>query len=828
MTTTRNNRLLIPVIIIALAALPALAQEKDPKTTFSLSVGSQGGTGLNESSKLQEYEVIKQGLVLFNAAFSWQGASGSYLKFQGRNLGLDDQSASLDLGKASSWKLSLSLDQNPRWFSNTGATLYSQDPSGAFRLPDGMRDSLQRIWSPWRGTGSTEPAAPANSNDNRFWSYRDYLSGAQPVDLRYVRKTGKASFEYIALKDWNFNVSYQRENRDGTQPFTFTGSGGPGIVEIAQPIKYMTDDFRAGVDFNRGHFFADGSFSFSNFTNDAPYSTVDNPQQLKNTLYYWNPAVQANFVTGSNSMRLWNAPDNKAMTLDLSAGLVLPLRHTFTLTFQAGSMSMDRDLIPQSTNPLLATSATVPNPDFTLIPEYPSINAKFDTQLVMLNISGQPFRDFGYSGYYRSYELKDKMEELNFHSTVSRDGSGSYSSTGTATGLAGYKQDVLKGEVHFMPLRGFRLGANLSQKKTSYDEREYLSITDNSVGLTVDANVKWAGFRGSYSTVTRTPGAFNPEAVATSVRPYTLAEDGTTKVYDLGNQPGFFMTDLAKREGNSYNAALTLNGGLTLGTLAPMGNFAVTLSIQGLDNDYPHTDVGLKKMKMSNIGVDLAWTLSERFSLNGGFIAETYNMDSNFWYSPKNAAPESTVLINPEDRYENFIENKANTYSLGFRWDIMPDRLDLTSDFDYSKGRSNSTFDIAAGGVLGGDINYPTNTTTVNFPSVGPYTAYPEVNNATTIWKTRLSYRVNAQIEVSLLWWMQKYDAANYALDNLGLYMQPGSALYARNADGTLNTEVVNNTYPLLDPSANKALFLGAMVPNYNANIFRGSISYRW
>ncbi len=820
MTAKKNNRLLNLVIVFALAAAPLLAQEKDPKIAFDLTIGGQGGTGLNDSSKLQQYEVVKKGLILLKAAFRWQGSKGRYLKIQGTNIGLDDQSASLVWGKESSWKLTLSLDQNPRWFSNTGVSPYRETSPGEFKLADAMRADLQRIWSPWRGTGSTEPAAPTNSNDNRFWSYRDYVSGAPSVDLRYVRTTDKASFDLTAIKNWNFKLAYQREIRNGTQPYAFYGRGGPTYIEIAQSIKYTTDELRADVDFTRGRFFADGSFSLSRFTNDVPFSTVDNPEMLQNVLYFWNPAAQTNLVAGSSTARLWNAPDNKAMNVDLSAGLILPLRHTFTLTFQKGRMSMDRDLIPQSTNPLLATSATAPDPNFSLSPEYPSINARFDTQLVMLNLSGAPSRYFGYSAYYRSYELKDKTPEYIFHSTVSRDGSGSYSSAGSiAGGMSGYKQDALKGEAHFTPLRGVRLGLNLSHKKTSYDEREYLSIADNTLGVTIDANVKGAGFRGSYSAVKRTPGAANPEAFATAVQPYTLATDGVTKVYNLGNQPGFFMTDLTKREGKVYNAALTLT---------PLANLAVTLSVQGLDNKYPSTDVGLKKMKMSNIGVDFMWSLNERFSLNAALVTEKYNMNSNFFYSPAIAAPNSTVLSNPEDRYWNAIENKANTYTLGFRWDVIPDRLEITSDYDYSKGRSNSSFVLAAGGVLGGDIYYPTNTTTLNFPPVGPYTGYPEVFNATTIWKTRLSYQVTTHITVGLLWWMQKYDHADYALDNLDLYTMPGTSYFARQADGSLNSDVVNNIYPLLDPSANKALFLGARVPNYNANIFRGSISYRW
>lgn len=816
---TRTKRLLIPVISLALAALPVLAQDNAPKTAFRLTLGTQGASGINDSSKLQEYEVIKRGLVIFDAAFDWHGAKGGYLRFAAKNLGLDDQSASLAGGNEGFWKLSLTLDQNPRWFSNTGATLYSQSMPGTFKLADGMRDSLQRIWSPWRGTGSTEPAAPANSNDNRFWSFRDYLPGAQPVDLRYVRKTSRAGFEYTGLKDWAFSLALQRENRNGTEPVVFTGTGGPGIIEIAQTIDYRTDELKAGVDFAHGRIFANGSVSYNNFTNGVPYSTIDNPQRLMNVDYYWNPTARVNYVTGSNSMRLWNAPDNKALTFDLTGGISLPLRHTVTANFQMGRMSMARDLIAQSTNPNLATSATNPDPNFTLAPEYPGINAKFDTQMVMLRLTGAPLKGFGYSASFRTYELKDKMEEYVFHSTVNRDGSGSYSSTGLATRLSGYKTDALKGEVHYSFIRGFRVGLNLGQKKTSYAEREYLSVTDRTIGVTLDANVKWAGFRGAYSSADRTPGAFNPEGPATYVRPYRLAEDGVTRIYDLGNQPGFFMTDLTKRKGRVFNAALTLS---------PVDRLAATFFCQGFDNDYPDTDVGLKKMTATNFGADLVWAVTEQFSINAGLIDETYKMDNNFWYSPGNSAPESTDLVNPEDRYWNFIANDARTLSLGFRWDVLPDRLDVGSDFDYSKGVSRSTFEIASGGVLGGDINFPTNTTTVNFPTVGPYTAYPEVNNTLTIWKAQVTYHLNPQIDVGFLWWWQKYVAADYALDYLRFYMLPGSSLYAINPDGTTNTAIISTVYPNLDPSANKAYFLGATVPDYDAKIFRLFVRYRW
>ncbi len=59
--------------------------------------------------------------------------------------------------------------------------------------------------------------------------------------------------------------------------------------------------------------------------------------------------------------------------------LTLPARHKLTASLSTGNMSMDTALQNISTNPSLQTSATAPNPLFTVVPPYGSVAAEYDT-----------------------------------------------------------------------------------------------------------------------------------------------------------------------------------------------------------------------------------------------------------------------------------------------------------------------------------------------------------------------------------------------------------------------------------------------------------------
>ena len=797
MTIQKRTHLLALALVFSVLALPVLAQDgKEPQITGSATVGGQAGSGINDSSKLQQYETVPTGVVLWDANFGWKNTSRYFITFEGTKLGLEDQFAAFETGKKGTWTFAGSLNQNPRWFSNTAETLYNQSAPGVFTLADGMKSSLQKIWTPATG----ETAAPANSSDDRFWSVRDYMNGAQPVDLKYIRKTGGLAFDLTAIKDWTFNVAYQRETRDGTQPVAFTA--GPGIDEIANPIKYTTQDIRGEVEYVKKSLLVNAVFTNSVFTNDVPYTVVDNPVRLSNTDYFWT-ATPVTAISTNAQARLWNAPDNQANSFDLVAAYKLPKHHKVTFTGSYTTMTMDRTLVAQAMNPNLNYATTSPNYGlFTLTPEYSAIHAKMDQTLWVVNFSGDPSPKFGYSAFYRAFDLTDKMPTYTFHSTVNSDGGPSYSATGTSTNDSSYNTGQFKVEGHFLPARGMKLGVNVGHVKTSYADRDVLDLTDTTYGVTFDVNHSWLGFHGGYTHLTRTPGAENPNAPA----------EGTTGGPTDINAA---MTDVAHRTANLYNAAFTLT---------PLDKIAMTLYFQGNTSDYPDTSIGLKKSDVKSYGFDVVYSFNEKFGVNAGYIYETTHIDNNFWYSA-NGTVSSPIATNTIDQYFNAIDEKVDTASAGLHLQIIPKRLDLRSEYSYSKGRSDSGFYFGpthtAGGQAGGDLLFPTTTTTVNFPQLA-YPTYPQVFNATTIWKTWVNYHVEKNVTVSFLYWHQKFDQADYAYDLLGNYMLQGSALYASTPGA------VANIYPTLDPSANRALFLNAGVPNYNANIFRVSLTYRF
>jgi len=795
----RNSLYLLSLAVaVSLVAVPAMAQDakdKDDqaKVTGSVTVGSQAGNGINDSSKLQQYETVPTGVFLEDAKLNW--ASGSkFMTFAGKKLGLDDQDAWFTAGSKGAWTVKASLNQNQRWFSNMAETLYSQPTPGTFVLPDGMRQALQKIWYPCTSATTCSPvetAAPANSNDNRFWSVRDYVNASQPVDLRYVRRTADTGLTLDAIQNWVFKADYQREMRDGSQPVAFTA--GPGIDEVANPIQYTTQNTRFEAEYAKSKLFLNAAMSFNTFDNAVPYTTVDNPVIYSNTNYWWT-ANPVNATSTNAQARLWNAPSNKATSFDVTGGYSFAAGHKLTLTYSDIVMKNDYTFIAQATNPNLMTSTASA---FTLAPEYSQFNGKLNQSLFMANFTGNPSSMFGYSLFYRSFDLTDKAPSYTFHSTVNSDGGASYSATGTTTDDAGFKTGQFKGEVHFMPMTGWKLGFNGSRVKATYADRQFEDVVEKNYGVTIDGNLNFGMLHAAYNKATREPGPINPE----------FPTAGTTGG-PLDVNAGW--KDINKQDSKIYSVTFTLT---------PMDNSSVVLFTSGMNNSYPGTSIGLSLYKVVNYGVDFVYALGDKVTFNAGYIYEKINQDNNFWYGA-NGNASAPAASNYIDQYWAPINDKIDTYRVGLHFTVTP-KSELGTDYDYSKGKSDVNFLVNPGGQAGGDLLFPTNTTTVNFTQM-QYLSMPQVYNATTIWKTYYHYHLDKNITLSLLYWRQKFDQADYAYDGIAPYMLNGSALYATTPNA------VAGLYPQLDASANRALFLNAVVPNYTANMFRASLTVKF
>ncbi len=762
MTMTNKHKVLFSLVaVLALAALPVVAQDEG-HSAGGATVSGQGGDGLNDSSKLEQYGEIPEGVFVPDFWYSYSKGK-FYLDVDGTNPGLNDQFLSLDTGKKDAFNLRITWDENPNWMSNTARTPYTEVSPGVFKVPDGMQLALQNIYAPWTGS------APANPLNPNFYALEGWVANGFPVDLGYQRKTGKGDLAFKLGKSGTLNLVYSREQRDGNKNTTFYG--GPDF-EVATPINYTTDDFKVAFDWAKNNFFANASVDFNQFTNDVPFVEIDNTQRLQLT----NPTTGAKVINDSDYFRLWMAPDNKANSFDLTGGVLLAKKHKLTASLSTGTMKADWNTLPISTNPNLQTNPA--NPNFTIIPPYGNIEAKFDHFMGQVKLAGDFTDRFGYILSWRKFELDDKTEEYRFTSTVRGDVGASYSAAGFTREAEGYGTESLRGELHVLLAKGLRLGASYGQDKRTYDAREYEDVEDDVFILTGDYNYDWANLHLAWTNLDRKPGSGNAEAIQPTWQ-------------------GATQTDITERSRHNLSAIFTL---------MPTSKFNVALTGAKQSNDFAESVTGLLDQTFDSFGVDFTFVPSDRMSFGAGYVYEKYYFNMAAAYFPRGVTVPPNFNPKADPNYwENATEDKIDSFRVSFDWVLVPAKWDFDANFQYSKPRSDSNYTFVAGGAGEANGVWPA-TPVPGFPVAGTsvpttFTGFPQVSKEFYILKAQLAYHIQKNLTASLLYWKQKYD----------------------NIDWQTQTEPYMGK---VDPGSNRWFFLGAQLPSYDANILRASLTY--
>jgi hypothetical protein len=786
MTMKNIARPLALAALVVAAALPASAQwgpaeEQNciPKgNTGSFTLSAQGGSGLEDSSKLQQFETIPKGVFVPCALWGWENTN-YFIDAKGTKLGLDDQFASIFAGKKGGASLALTWDQNPNWMSNTAQTPYGETVSGNtafFHVPDGMRTALQNVYAPWVAPTASNPSgvgsAPANPTRPGFFAVEPWVTGAPSIELRYLRKTGQAGLEIPVGKDFVFNADYSHETRNGNKNTTFYG--GPNY-EVATPIDFKTENFHFGGDYAKGRLFANVTANFSNFTNELQYAEIDNPERLQ--LNNPNFPAARTVYNDAATFRLWLPPDNKAYSVDFTAGYTLPKHHKITASLSTGQMKMDHELLNLSTNPDIGTQPR--DPKFSVVPPYGSVEAKYDTLMLNFRFTGDPSPYFGYIASYRKYELKDKTEEYEFLSSVRGDVGASQrveGGTGESGPLLrehfGWSVETLRGEVHVLPVHGLRVGLSYNQDNRKYDLGPYADLKDKTFAVNVDWGWKWLSLHGGFNNFQRDPS--NP--------------------YDAPIWQGATFTDTTERNRNTWNALVTLT---------PVDKVTFSFNALTQKNDFPSSVTGLLDQTFDTYGVDVTYAPNARLNLTAGYVYEKYYFNMEAAYIPRGLNPP----YDPANLWQNATDDKVDTFRAGLSWALVPDKVDFDATIDYTKPRSDSQYNFALPGTPIGGLNeangvFPANVPPVpGFPSF-TFNSFPLVSKEFLMAKLRLAYHISKNLTASAMYWKQKYDNTDWQTDLMQPYMGH------------------------VDPGANRWFFLGARVPSYDADIFRASFTY--
>ena len=264
------------------------------------------------------------------------------------------------------------------------------------------------VEQPRRRRAALPPTRPYRastpSRTTSTWACRTF-------DLRYVRKTGRAGFEVPVGKSLVFNASYSRETRDGNKNTTFYG--GPDY-EVATPIDFMTDNFRFGGDF------AQGPLLRRRLRGLQP---VQEPRALRRDR---QPRAARDEQPDPNGRTIFNDATFFRLGCTRQRGLQVGRhrRHhaarratSSRRSLSTGKMRWTRCCA--TSRPTPTCGAQPPNPLFTVVPPYGSVEAEYDTFMGQVRFTGDPIRWLGYIRVLAQVRARGQDRGLPLHEHAS-------------------------------------------------------------------------------------------------------------------------------------------------------------------------------------------------------------------------------------------------------------------------------------------------------------------------------------------------------------------------------------------------------------------------
>ena len=328
-----------------------------------------------DSAKFGEYNGLDQkgAYADVSARGGGRGESGTYYRYDLKDLGLDTREAKFVAGREGVIEGKLYYDELPHRVWDTTATPYTRSGKDALRLP-----------SDWVRGGST--------------SGMTALAGAlSPVDIGTDRTTVGAGLAYLFGSNLKFFADYSRQDIEGSKlasaNFLFLA------LQYPEPIDAAHDQVEAGATYRWKSGFAKLSWYGSSYDNSVTALTFDNP---------YLPAAP-DTVQGRKA----GAPDNKAQTLALDGNFLLPWWNSvLSYRLAEGTMDQTEDFLPFSTSAALNATTLLPRGD---------LNADVSTSHYRATLSVRPHPRLRAHVGYRYDERDDGTADFSTTGFVESD-----------------------------------------------------------------------------------------------------------------------------------------------------------------------------------------------------------------------------------------------------------------------------------------------------------------------------------------------------------------------------------------------------------------------
>jgi MtrB/PioB family decaheme-associated outer membrane protein len=348
-----KTKIIMLSVIISLALLSnAFPQDKPIEGEVSFK-GIWLGLDEKEGgrAKFTEYRDLKEDGGFYGRARLNLDNEKYFLNLDAGDFGYDTQYYTIDGGMWGKFKFDLFYDEIPHNITFDARTFF------------------------W-GAGHHNLIGTPNTNVST-WNTFDYS-----ID----RKQYGGGFKLPLLKPFYFDVSFQREDRDGIKPAGIApGSPGGFVLELPEPVDYTTNNLKVEGGYAKNPLFLSLGFIYSDF-NDR-----------NDKLNFTHP--QAPFLIDTLTL----PPDNMYYKGFFKGAVKLPMNSKFSVNAGYSSARSDANLLNSFINSGAITPVTLSKPDF---------DGRIDTQNYSFVLTSNPLRFLDGKIFYSYYKRDNKNDVI--------------------------------------------------------------------------------------------------------------------------------------------------------------------------------------------------------------------------------------------------------------------------------------------------------------------------------------------------------------------------------------------------------------------------------
>jgi len=728
-------------------------------------------------AKFEEYGEIRPGLFVDTLNYWAMSKNGLYaVDFWAKDIGFNNQSYTFDWSKAGEHYLWISWDEIPHLISTSAKTIFGGVGSTHLTVDDTLQTNLQNNARFATSTGASGVTARTN--------IEGFINGAATnVTIGTQREKGTIDYRNTQNSKWEFKLEYSNEHRTGTRPLAvnwgYNFNAAPGrptnFVEAIQPLDDRTQNINASAQYvgtlwgqrwvaKLGYF---GSF----YDNSIQYFDMENS-------FCITCALGAGAGDrGPNLLRMAVAPSNFANALTLSNVVDLPGKSRYTSTIQYNMMRQDDPFVDYAPNGPIIGLAPLPAT---------SANAKVDT-LLFNNVLTTPLsKDLKSTLRYRYYDVDNRTPELLFPNYLAAD---SWFVGSPRRNLAiSYTRQNASADLNWRAMDGVVVGGGYGWEQYDRFRRDVNITNEHSAKLYADADVFGgaARWRSSVLYSVRRYDTYDAEALVEHFGLQFSENTEQMRKFDIANR------DRVKLE---TFLEIPINGTLTV-----TPNF-------GLRNDWYPTDIvnqlGVSRDNGWNAGVELAARLSAGL---GVVLSYNYEERERHMRDCCGSAPGGVI---PANIWSSTIDQHFHTVIAAVDWKALPNKLDFKAEYLLAlSGEANDTVPCASGNA--GCTGSGTGVTTTQFPTErGSFQRFSLMARYgfDPAFVRQMGWTGEAYARLRYIY--ERNHTQNWAIDNLTPYIPTPDQTNDLTGGG-------------------RSIFLGAINPNYDAQVVALSFGLKW